>query len=124
MKIKKPSLKGIKNTKYLGHFAKDEYIQKGHNFSGRPQLNQEPSQLEMMGQSNPFDVASERTRRYNINMGEIVSQLGTDKARDVAKRIASGQMTLADTGMNEQEQQWLTRQAESALNKEKFVKKI
>ncbi len=34
MKIKKPSLKGMKNTEYLGHFKEDKYIQDGHNFSG------------------------------------------------------------------------------------------
>jgi hypothetical protein len=38
MKIKRPSLKGMKNCEYLGHFAQDKYIQKGHNFSGRPDL--------------------------------------------------------------------------------------
>lgn len=38
MKIKKPSLKGMKNYGYLGHFAQDKYIQSGHNFSGRPDL--------------------------------------------------------------------------------------
>lgn len=34
MKIKKPSLKGMKNCEYLGHFAQDKYIQEGHNLSG------------------------------------------------------------------------------------------
>lgn len=29
--IKKPSLKGLKNVGYLGHFAKDKWISKGHN---------------------------------------------------------------------------------------------
>jgi hypothetical protein len=38
MKIKKPSLKGIKNTEYLGHFAQDKYIEKGHNLSGKESL--------------------------------------------------------------------------------------
>ncbi len=32
-KLKKPSLKGMENTKYLGHFAQDKYIQEGHNLS-------------------------------------------------------------------------------------------
>ena len=31
--MKKPSLKGMQNTKYLGHFAKDKHIQAGHNTS-------------------------------------------------------------------------------------------
>jgi len=38
MKIKKPSLKGMKNYGYLGHFVQDKYIQSGHNFSGKPDL--------------------------------------------------------------------------------------
>ncbi len=63
MKIKKPSLKGMKNTGYLGHFAQDEYIQQGHNFSGSPALFREPSQLEMMGPANPFDATAELSRR-------------------------------------------------------------
>jgi inorganic triphosphatase YgiF len=63
MKIKKPSLKGMKNTEYLGHFAKDEYIQQGHNFSGQVPLFREPSQLEMMGPANPFDATNELSRR-------------------------------------------------------------
>lgn len=33
MKIKKPSLKGMKHTEYLGHFAQDKYMEKGHNLS-------------------------------------------------------------------------------------------
>ena len=31
MKLKKPSLKGKANYKYLGHFAQDKFIQAGHN---------------------------------------------------------------------------------------------
>lgn len=63
MKIKKPSLKGMKNTGYLGHFAQDEYIQQGHNFSGQVPLFREPSQLEMAGPANPFDATNELSRR-------------------------------------------------------------
>ena len=63
MKIKRPSLKGMKHTKYLGHFAQDKYIQQGHNFSGRFPLFREPSQLEMMGPSNAFDATNEFKRR-------------------------------------------------------------
>lgn len=63
MKIKKPSLKGMKHTKYLGHFAQDKYIRDGHNFSGSMPLFREPSQIEMMGPSNPFDVRGELQRR-------------------------------------------------------------
>ena len=38
MKIKKPSLKGMKNCEYLEHFAQDKYIQQGHNDSGKPDV--------------------------------------------------------------------------------------
>lgn len=34
--MKKPSIKGMKNTEYLGHFKKDKHIQSGHNTSGKP----------------------------------------------------------------------------------------
>lgn len=63
MKIKRPSLKGMKNTKYLGHFAQDKYIKKGHNLSGSFPMFREPSQLEMMGPANPFDASAELKRR-------------------------------------------------------------
>ncbi len=66
MKIKRPSLKGMKNTKYLGHFAQDKYMKKGHNLSGSFPMFREPSQLEMMGPSNPFDASSELKRREKI----------------------------------------------------------
>lgn len=36
MKIKRPSLKDMKNCEYLGHFAQDKYIQQGHNDSKWP----------------------------------------------------------------------------------------
>lgn len=63
MQIKRPSLKGMKNTKYLGHFAQDKYMEKGHNLSGQFPMFREPSQLEMMAAANPFDASAERQRR-------------------------------------------------------------
>ena len=63
MQIKRPSLKGMKNTKYLGHFAQDGYIQKGHNLSGIFDIYRQPSAIEMMAPSNPFDASQERQRR-------------------------------------------------------------
>lgn len=38
MKIKKPSLSGIKNIEYLGHFSQDQFLEKGHNLSGKESL--------------------------------------------------------------------------------------
>ena len=64
MKIKRPSLKGMKNTKYLGHFAQDKYIKKGHNLSGVLPV-QEMTTLQPQV-SNPFDVQVERQRRQDM----------------------------------------------------------
>lgn len=65
MKIKQPSLKGMKNTSYLGHFAKDEFIQKGHNFSGRVTVSnlQGTPDIERFAVSNPFEAQAEFARR-------------------------------------------------------------
>jgi hypothetical protein len=63
MKIKRPSLKGMKNTKYLGHFAQDKYIQKGHNLSGVFDVKRPASAIEMMAPSNPYSSSQERQRR-------------------------------------------------------------
>lgn len=35
MKIKKPSMKGMKCTEYLGHFKQDKFLKQGHNDSGK-----------------------------------------------------------------------------------------
>lgn len=40
MKMKRPSVKGMSNMEYLGHFAQDKYIQEGHNTSARPGIAQ------------------------------------------------------------------------------------
>jgi chromosome segregation ATPase len=73
MKIKKPSLKGMKNTKYLGHFAQDKYMEKGHNLSGRFPMFREPSQLEMMEAANPFDATAELKRREQQVASEVAA---------------------------------------------------
>lgn len=31
MRLKRPTLSGIKHTQYLGHFAQDRFIREGHN---------------------------------------------------------------------------------------------
>jgi hypothetical protein len=73
MKIKKPSLKGIANTAYLGHFASDQHIQKGHNYSGKaymsdPMSGVKSSELAAMNDSSSssddeFEEVVRRTRR-------------------------------------------------------------
>jgi hypothetical protein len=78
MQIKRPSLKGMKNTKYLGHFAQDGYIQKGHNLSGIFDIYRQPSAIEMMAPSNPFDAAAERKRREaEVNLGAQAVEAAT-----------------------------------------------
>ena len=122
MKIKKPSLKGMKNTKYLGHFAKDEYIQQGHNFSGTMPLFREPSQIEMMGPSNPFDVRGELQRREQQVNAEVAALRAQtpDNTPKVAAAQAAIDKTLAGiergrrygySGMEYQNQLQFQRQA-------------
>ena len=87
MEIKRPSLKGQKNMGYLGHFAQDKYIQKGHNLSGQFPMFREPSQLEMMGPANPFDAMAERKRREaEVNVGAQAVEASTpDTSAEMAK---------------------------------------
>lgn len=55
---KKPSVKGMANTGYLGHFAQDKHIQAGHNTSAKPKLKgnvedrlEAKAQLKELGES-------------------------------------------------------------------------
>lgn len=78
MEIKRPSLKGQKNMGYLGHFAQDKYVQKGHNLSGQFPMFREPSQLEMMGPANPFDATAEMKRRQaEVDVGAQAVEAAT-----------------------------------------------
>lgn len=63
MKIKKPSLKGIPNTGYLGHFAMDKYIEKGHNFSGNPGMTDEEKKRKEYEDAPMAYDAAEKYRR-------------------------------------------------------------
>lgn len=67
MKIKQPSLKGMKNTSYLGHFAQDKYIQKGHNLSGVFPT----ADVEKFAVSNPFEANVEMQRRQKQVSDEL-----------------------------------------------------
>jgi hypothetical protein len=84
MKIKKPSLKGMKNTKYLGHFAQDKYIQKGHNLSGVLPMTQQV-QMSAGTATNPFDYANERQRRLDYQRQQSLAE---------AQRLRSGAPTV------------------------------
>lgn len=83
MKIKQPSLKGMKNTKYLGHFAQDKYIQKGHNLSGVFPT----ADIEKFSVSNPFEANLEMQRRQK----EVSDEL----ARMEAERVKTFQQFSA-----------------------------
>ena len=100
MKIKRPSLKGIKNTKYLGHFAQDKYIQQGHNFSGSYPLFKQQSEIEKAGASNPFDVQAERASRQSMidqKVAELRAQ--TPDLTPEMQRIQSLDNTAAGRAM-------------------------
>lgn len=82
MKIKKPSLKGMKHTSYLGHFAQDKYICEGHNTSGKlPKLggkwavsdNPEKRLNQYLSKENEFKGLKEKFRptiRESISQGK------------------------------------------------------
>ena len=117
MQIKKPSLKGMKNTKYLGHFAQDQYIQKGHNLSGIFDVYRQPSAIEMMAPSNPFDAAQERQRRLaqtDIAAGELA---GIDPEAQYAQQNLS--RAQAELSKAQQEHEKITQGA----FKENFIER-
>lgn len=123
MKIKRPSLKGMKNTKYLGHFAQDKYIEKGHNLSGVLPMTREV-QMAQGSASNPFDLAAEQERRRDIAMAGTLRQFGGQKARDAATKIERGEMELSGVGMQKREEQYLQSTAEKNLNRKKFIEQL
>ena len=69
MKIKRPSLKGMKNCGYLGHFAQDKYIQKGHNFSGRPDLKKSkrrsPDEIIITEEGEVYSDSDDPKKQWN-----------------------------------------------------------
>lgn len=87
MKIKQPSLKGMKNTSYLGHFAQDEFIKQGHNFSGRVEMSKFTGtpDIERFAVSNPFEAQAEFARRQEQVKQEIAAI--EDPARESLRRI-------------------------------------
>jgi hypothetical protein len=51
MKLKEPKMKrlgvkGMKNMEYLGHFAQDKYMHKGHNLSGQYPMKRNPAAFD------------------------------------------------------------------------------
>jgi hypothetical protein len=123
MKIKKPSLKGMKHTKYLGHFAQDKYIEKGHNLSGVLPMTREV-QMAAGTASNPFDLAVEQERRRDIALAGTIRGMRGKSSQETAGKIERGEMELSDVGMKASEERYLQRAAERNLNNKKFIEQI
>jgi hypothetical protein len=118
MKIKKPSLKGMKDTKYLGHFAQDKYIQKGHNLSGVLPMTQQV-QMAAGTATNPFDYQAERQKRIDYQKSESLAQGQALKQQSNAlynvNREASFQLGREATPLLQDPT------GEKGLNKKKFI---
>lgn len=82
MSIKKPSLKGMANTKYLGHFAQDKYIQQGHNFSGSLCIENDNRDCEFVGKPNIKYDKPEKESDYYSNKAE-----DAENSDDLSKAI-------------------------------------
>lgn len=110
MKIKRPSLRGMKNCEYLGHFAQDKYIQKGHNFSGRPDLKKSkrrsPDELiisedsevssDSDGQSELDSFYKEEMRAAGWPPKDSRSVLREEEIESPEERRTKGKMTTRD----------------------------
>lgn len=65
MKIKKPTMSGMKDCGYLGHFAQDKYLEKGHNTNGTVILgsgvgyNPKEERINSAGEAFPGDAMLE-----------------------------------------------------------------
>lgn len=101
MKIKKPSLKGMKNCEYLGHFGKEKYLSQGHNFSGKMEL----SKGEMGMSKDQPDYVVEITKPMEIGISpekraQIDAQLRrkekNKRAIDRIKALAAGDEMTKD----------------------------
>lgn len=70
--MKKPSLKGLNNIGYLGHFSQDKYIQDGHNTSGTIILgsgvgyNKDEERVDTAGEAFPGDAMKEALTNEGI----------------------------------------------------------
>lgn len=59
--MKKPSLKGMQNCGYLGHFAKDKHIQAGHNTSWKsPNFNEKTENWSYKTDDGTFVFSKKR----------------------------------------------------------------
>lgn len=109
MKIKQPSLKGMKNTSYLGHFAQDEFIKQGHNFSGRVQMSKFTGtpDIERFAVSNPFEAQAEFARRQEQVKQEMaaIQDPAMEQLRQLGEAMPSLYQQFGDTTQAIQAQQ-------------------
>lgn len=109
MKIKQPSLKGMKNTSYLGHFAQDEFIKQGHNFSGRVEMSKFSGtpDIERFAVSNPFEAQAEFARRQEQVKQEVAAIEGPamEQLRQLGEAMPSLYQQFGDTTEANQSQQ-------------------
>lgn len=61
--MKKPSLKGSKHFGYLGHFAKDRFIQDGHNTSSSKKYIDSLKPFISNKEANDLDSLSEKEEK-------------------------------------------------------------
>lgn len=112
MKIKKPSLKGMKNCGYLGHFAKEKYLCAGHNFSGKMKLSGGKQEVmgppEVMGPeepkpekvsfSEPMDVSMSQEKRSQVDAQirrQIKNMQAVEKIKEQVADVADRDRRLA-----------------------------
>lgn len=95
MKIKKPSLKGMKNCGYLGHFGKEKYLSQGHNFSGKMEI----SKGEMGMSKDQPDYVVEISKPMEVGISsEKRAQIDAQLRRDIKnmKAVDKIKSDLAD----------------------------
>jgi hypothetical protein len=87
-KMKRLSVKGMKNMKYLGHFAQDKYMHKGHNLSGVYDFGSavfgDSRQREKVLKDISQDPSTEGSAQPAANITEAASSGPTRKVRVVA----------------------------------------
>ena len=86
--IKRPSLKGMKNTGYLGRFSKDKFLQQGHN-QFRPDFAFLGSQqeLEQILQNSASDLSTGQRQALEERQRQIIREQVTESPLQVRRGI-------------------------------------
>lgn len=82
--IKRPSVRGMKNMEYLGHFAQDKYLKMGHNDTGESlQLNQRDAERDDVKAGNLTDeekTAATQEASYQDAKADSDAKAAAEKA--------------------------------------------